>query len=313
MIEEKIVELLSDENIRRILESSSKNGDLVISTDYSSEVTFNHRISDLNAEESKGIIDILNKYGVIKLVDYGNTVACPYCHSINIIERFECPECGSTDLSKGYILQHSKCGKTFSSDTLNIDKCPVCGNPITSRKELKLIGGLFKCNKCGYMFEVPKIVYHCTDCGSEFGIKEANIKKLHKYKLSDEGRKILNTINMIRIISREISENGFKVEVLKKVKGESGVEHIFLMTVILDSDKSIYNIDLTGFFEILEDMYILKNFTKIVDTPNIKHVLIINLDVNKNKPNIPHRDNIYIIYSNNIDDMVTKLINLIKT
>lgn len=312
MIIDKIISLLGDEKVRKILERASEGMDISISTDFKASIDLVHRIGDLNSEESREVIELLAKYGIIEVVRYGSTIGCPYCYGMNVKETFKCPTCESVDIGKGYILQHLRCGKSFSTDKLDVDKCPACGNPITSQRELKLIGGLFKCNNCKNMFEIPYITYVCSDCRSQFGIREAGISSLYEYRVSEDGLKILEAIKSLKIVIDRLLKSGFKVESPGKLMGESGVEHTFPMVIRLQGENPIYTVDITGFFEEIDDTYILKNYIKIIDTPEIKHVYIINTELTKSGLNIPIRGGITVVYATKVEEMIDKLIDILS-
>lgn len=310
MLIDKLIELLRSDDVKKVLESIRSGKDINISTKFSTRVDLSHTVGSLSISESEKVIDLLSKLDIIKEARYANTVRCPYCGSLNIKETFKCPECGSTNIKKVYILQHLKCGKSFSSDKLLVDRCPACKDDITSIKEIRLVGGLFKCNKCGAMFETPNITYTCSDCGSQFGIREADVGTLYKYKLSDEGIRILDDLGKFKTILDKLGERGYDVESPGKISGKSGVEHVFPIVVRSRAHNSVYTVDLTGFFEDIDETYLLKNYIKIIDIPEAKHIFVINSSPANKKINVPPGENIIILYVSNIDEAADKLIDI---
>jgi len=311
MVSDKILNLLRNRSFRKLIHGYAKPEDIEIITRVIRGFDLLHHIEGLSKESVSDVMKIMEEENIIEKVDIGNAVSCPYCGNINLFEYYRCPRCASTDIKKIYMVQHKDCGKVFTTETLKIDKCPKCGKPISSIDELDLIGGLFKCLDCGETFEHPDIRYKCSECGAEFTVREAKVSRVYGYRIRKDSIDILRILFAYDKILQELSSNDYNIEMPGKIVGESGVTHEFPLIIRDNSKNTTYSIDVAGLFGEATEDYILKNFLKIADTPNVIHIYVAKEDLKK-KFNIPSRKNLIWVVADNLSDALVKIKEIIK-
>jgi len=313
MVMDKLLKLLRDKEFRKFLMSREKREDVKISVDIHQGLEVRYRMGDYSAEESDKLVQLLVKEGLTEESLYKNTVACPYCESIDVQTSYSCPRCDSLDIAKQYIIQHLTCGGNFASEFLTLDKCPCCGAKISSSDELRVTGGLFICKSCGYSFDTPMLKYMCNSCGREFSIREAKVKKIHTYTLKEEADKILDLLFIYKEIAGRLVEKGYEVDIPGEILGTSGVTHYFAL-VVRDKHGKNYVIDLSGYLDELDIDSIIKDYIRVMDVASSKYIYV----VSTNRPeiesfikNIPTK-NAVIVRAGNIEDIIQKIESIIE-
>ena len=305
---EKVVRLLKMDHIWKLVNSFASPKEILIGTRVHRVFDVFPYIEGISDEDTKDIIETLMREEALEVVEHSNTPSCPYCTSVNLVEHFRCPYCRTTNIKKVYMIQHIECGKSFTADKFKLDSCPRCGSVIKNIDDVKIIGGLFHCNECGETFETPDIRYKCLNCGYEFGIREANVKKIYRYRIKGESLKTMEAIYGYKLIHDKLSELGFKVEIAGTLNGLSGIKHEF--PLVLRYDEKIYTIDITGLMTSLTDEYLFKLYMIASDTPNVVHICIARENPVK-KYNIPSKGNVTWVLAEDIEDALVKIMNLL--
>ena len=306
--------LLRDKNIVKLVRGTRRE-DFKISTRVRKALEVDFKIGDgLTLEETKDVIEILNKEGLLKEIIETNTVACPYCESIDVDEMLICPKCHSLNIKKVFIALHVGCGRNFTTESLSVATCPRCGKHIKSRDDIRIIGSLFKCDKCSATFEVPEIIFECKACGNRFSIREALVRKIYKYELREEAENIINLLYLYKKIAEEFEKLGFYVGISEKVVGISGVEHIFPLLIKDVKNNRMYSVDLTGLLDEVSRDYLLKSYILVLDTPDVKHIFLINEKFpDEELSSIPPKDNLVFVKVSDPSQAIDKIKDIISS
>ena len=164
---------------------------------------------------------ILNKKGYEKLV------LCPKCGSPHVYTKYSCPKCESTDISNMRLVEHPFCGYTGTLDSFRKGSnlvCPRCNTKLGSRasdtsmksggvrkRDYKIIGSTFECDKCGLKSDRPNIVHNCTECTSNFNYQNSNYEKIFSYEIPENIIKELRTSKEIAILIVEDDDDDAEI------------------------------------------------------------------------------------------------------
>lgn len=188
------------------------------------------RMFYLNVETVIDILDYIVQTGVMDKKVVETLRFCPVCFSYEIIPTEHCPNCSSTNISRGRTIEHFSCGYRNLETVFLLNKgleCPRC------RKQLLIEGKdysrgklMYKCHACGNLSDKPIIDYHCQKCGEYFPIDELGETLVFHYELKNgklEG--IKSTLRMFESIGSNLRENGYSTQYCAQVTGSSGVIH----------------------------------------------------------------------------------------
>lgn len=303
---DKVLKLLSDRSFRKYLFSKQSREDIGVSVDVRHGIKVSYRMGDgLTEDEAAKVLKLLISEGLVKEALHSNTVLCPYCSSVDVQTSYVCPRCGSLDIGKDYVIQHIKCGSMFSADRLTISDCPKCGQPISSVDELRVAGGLFRCNTCNSSFDIPVIRYTCNECGRNFTIREAQVKKIHTYAIKEDAERILDILFAYKIIADILSSKGYEVMMPGEIVGSSGVTHRFAL-IVKGKDNTSYVVDLTGYLGELDIDSIVRDYIKIMDIPSSKYIYVVSNSEDHIEAfvrNLPTK-NVIILHVKSVDDII---------
>ncbi len=179
------------------------------------------------------IYDLLKgiaKKGGLNKKGYEKLVLCPKCGSPHVYTKYSCPKCESTDISNMRLLEHPFCGYTGTLDSFRKGSnlvCPRCDNILGSRasdantkkgglrrRDYKLIGSTFECDKCGWKSDRPDILHSCTECGSNFSYKNSNYESIFSYEIPEKIIKELRKSKEITILI--VEDNDDDAEILTR-------------------------------------------------------------------------------------------------
>lgn len=208
-------------------------------------------VEDYEKQDIRQLLKSLAEKGALIAKEKDRSILCQNCGSPLVISRYRCPRCNSEKVDRIELIEHSFCGYTgvrekFISGSALI--CPNCKTKLGSfnerpigdgsKKDYRIIGSSFECEKCGNRFNKPDVSHTCQNCGAVFDYKTARYEKLYDYEIPEHVIKIMRspkecTILLIednpddaKIIIRYFakSEESFKIEHV--VTGREGLEKI---------------------------------------------------------------------------------------
>jgi hypothetical protein len=155
---------------------------------------------------------------------------CPICFSYEIIPTEHCTNCGSTNISRGRIIEHFSCGyKNLESLFLTNGglECPRCHKSLLVESKDYVRGRLmYKCHACGNLYDSPIIDYHCQKCGEYFPIEELGETLVYQYEITDHKLELIqSSLKTIESLESNFKENKYLVKSHTQVTGTSGIAY----------------------------------------------------------------------------------------
>ncbi|MBA7698258.1 hypothetical protein ES703_106934 [subsurface metagenome] len=203
---------------------------------------YSYRIADDIMETSGkttcSILESLAEKDVLLQDDFERILLTPD-GSIQLIPVERCPNCDSSHLFRGKMIEHFACGHVgFEEDFISGLKtvCPKC------KKELKLIGtdyrypGLrYTCKSCQGIFPLPTIKYRCLKTGEIFSLEELNHVWLYSYRLNEDYRIRLEfELEPKKRFVNYLHKLGYRVQESVKLQGSSGATHTIDLLATMD-------------------------------------------------------------------------------
>jgi CheY-like chemotaxis protein/predicted Zn-ribbon and HTH transcriptional regulator len=175
------------------------------------------------------LLKAIAKKGGINKKGHEKLVLCPKCGSPHVYTKYSCPKCESTDISNMRLVEHPFCGYTGTLDSFRKGSnlvCPRCDNILGSRasdantkkgglrrRDYKLIGSTFECDKCGWKSDRPNIVHNCTECALSFTYRNSNYERIFSYEIPENIIEELRTSKEIAILM--VEDNDDDAEILQ--------------------------------------------------------------------------------------------------
>ena len=173
------------------------------------------------------LLKTIVKKGRLNKKGYEKLVLCPKCGSPHVYTKYSCPKCESTDISNMRLVEHPFCGYTGTLDSFRKGSnlvCPRCNIKLGSRasdtsmksggvhkRDYKIIGSTFECDKCGLKSDRPNIVHNCTECTSNFNYQNSNYEKIFSYEIPENIIKELRTSKEIAILIVEDDDDDAEI------------------------------------------------------------------------------------------------------
>jgi CheY-like chemotaxis protein len=127
------------------------------------------------------------------------------------------------------LVEHPFCGYTGTLNSFRKGSnlvCPRCDNILGSRasdantkkgglrrRDYKLIGSTFECDKCGWKSDRPNIVHNCTECALSFTYRNSNYERIFSYEIPENIIEELRTSKEIAILM--VEDNDDDAEILQ--------------------------------------------------------------------------------------------------
>jgi transposase-like protein len=247
----------------------------------------------MNVDKVLDILDFIvsTKFMVKKQVE--TLKFCPICFSYQIIPTEHCNNCGSTNISRGRIIEHFACGyKNLESMFLTKDglECPRCHSALLVESEDHDRGKLmYKCHACGNLYDEPVIDYHCQKCGEYFPIGELGETIVYQYEVTDHKMELIkSSLRALESLESSLKENNYSVKRSTEVTGTSGITY----------DVDLYATNSVKGDNILAETYLLEDKLTVDE---ILRLQAIGYDLNANK--------IVIITHTSLDQKAESLAN----
>ena len=219
--------------------------------DFTSELGFIYPIVEQTAKvkgaEAVSIVESLTARGILKKNFFDRLLRCPRCHSVNLRPSIHCPKCGSGDIARGRILEHSACGYVGVEDEFSAKGryvCPRCKMELrTMGVDYQSRGVLRKCRDCGEVFNVPLMKWSCLKCSSLVDEDEIDEASIYSYNLDESKRNWLDfELQSKGQFLNFLKQHGYEVTENARVKGRSGAEHCIDILAARDDGIVIHTI-----------------------------------------------------------------------
>lgn len=190
------------------------------------------------SKETALILETLAKQGLLVKQDFEKILASPE-GEVQMIPMETCPNCDSTDLTRGQLIEHFNCGhigleEEFVNGSTQI--CPKC------HRELKLIGtdyrkpGLrYVCSRCHGIFPTPMIKDRSLKTGKIYRLEDLHYIYIYSYTLNETYRQKLEfELEPKKQLMDYLVRLGYKVQESTQVKGRSGATHKIDIVATMD-------------------------------------------------------------------------------
>lgn len=269
-------------------------------------------VLECTSEESKRFLDSLVDEGVLSRDLYLVDIACPKCMGHNVATVYVCPSCGSMNLIKDNLVEHTRCGYIDLISRFNRTeggfKCPNCGN-IVPLSEIRVIGGWYRCVQCNKSISTPKVTHFCRYCKKSFTLDEAVQVKIYRYRVHERTlKRMTDRHRLIRSIYDYLTDIGLSVEIEGKIKGPSGVEHPFNL-LIRDSKGDRWTVDVIVSESPVSHVELIPLYAKMFDVRGLinKPILVVVPSLESAQLRLLKVYNIEVIEGQSVDDALAKV------
>lgn len=181
-----------------------------------------------NVDKVLDILDLIVSKDFLAKKQVETLKFCPICFSYEIIPTEHCTNCGSTNISRGRIIDHFSCGyKNLESLFLTNGglECPRCHKSLlVESKDYQRGKLMYKCHACGNLYESPVIDYHCQKCGEYFPIEELGETVVYQYEVVDHKMEMIkNSLKTLESLEKTLKEKNYLVKRASQVMGTSGI------------------------------------------------------------------------------------------
>ncbi|MGC9116310.1 MAG: hypothetical protein ACP5ID_01640 [Conexivisphaera sp.] len=178
--------------------------------------------------------------------------------------RLSCPFCGSQDLRREELVEHTGCGYVGRlSDFRGKDgsmRCPRCGSPVDAQS-LRSIGFWYQCNSCHQTFPRPNLSLVGAASGKEISPEELEPVKEVSYSVSEELEPVISgLLELIEELASAASSKGYAFGEPFRLRGKSGVEHVFCSSLDGNGSRVLLDLVLCG-----DSPRVLRYVTKAFD------------------------------------------------
>ncbi len=223
------------------------------------------------------ILDDLSYAGILEKRLFERFASCPSCRTHSeVFLRFKCPECGSTELDSGSLIEHLVCGTVHEFEQCVSDDhlaCPTCNEKLVEEgNDYRTVGTFSKCNSCRVHFEGPVQKFACRKCNKEFNPYEASFYETYTYTLKKEVLPEAKSLVGLPLFKSSLEANGYRVEFPGTVTGSSGILHSFTFTAMKDSKT--WAVDLIESDAEVDEKEVLAFYAKVTDAKSAKGILV---------------------------------------
>ena len=273
-------------------------------------------IFGLSDQETIEKLEYFSKLGFFERVYYITLLKCPSCGDFKMLLVLRCPKCNSPHIVKGVVLRHYKCGadgfeEEFIKEGVYI--CPRCNIKIDKPGvDFKNIGVWYKCLKCGEFFGESLEKLYCFKCDKEFLKEECVLQPVWGYDINENRLKEVILDIELETVKKYLEEQ-WNVELFSKVRGESGIEHMFTFRIFTKkplSDEVIVDVEYSK-SPISQDV-VMRLFAKKVDVFAIESVLIAIPRLEEGARRLSDRYGIKVIEVESLKDAIEPLKEIIK-
>jgi hypothetical protein len=274
------------------------------------ETGYRYPIIEAIVGESKTefFLNKLYEANVLERKLYDKVIHCPECGSSLISFRYNCPFCGSFDISKSALVEHVKCG--YMGVETNFFRegrlfCPKCQVPLLKEGvDYRKAGVWCTCNSCKKSFDIPASENFCRSCCFTFNFENAEITDVYSYTLRPSVSKDYTARWMLIGPLREfLAAHGLRVSGPTTLKGRSGAAHVFDLVAFKGevSDKA-YVFDLASSENEVSEQSVIALFAKVFDVSPSRAYLIAIPGLSENGKKMAELYNIRTVEAKNLKD-----------
>ncbi|MGC9177674.1 MAG: hypothetical protein ACP5G6_04560 [Conexivisphaera sp.] len=227
------------------------------------------------------IDDVMEKLsGILKISGTTYRAVASSTGDSEFLARLSCPFCGSQDLRRDELVEHTACGyvgrlSEFKSGDGSMH-CPRCKTAV-DQGSLRSIGFWYICNNCHQTFPRPNLSLVGVKSGKEISPEQLVPVKEVSYDVPEELRGALSELlDLLDRLDASVSSKGYRPTGPFRLKGKSGVEHEFCFGLDGNGSRVLVDLALCG-----DSSKVLRQVTKAFDaSTELPVVLLVAPDVN---------------------------------
>jgi hypothetical protein len=281
--------LAGDEKATRLVTAMLAGGinEIKPELDFSSDMGFAYPFIEetlgVTGQEAVSVLESLASKGILNKDFFDRFLYCPQCRSVNLRPTTHCPRCGSGNIARGRVLEHSICGYVGLEDEFTSQGrlvCPKCKAELRKlESDYRSLGLMRKCYACGDIFPIPVIKWCCLKCSSITSEDRVAQVNLYSYRLDEARRSWLEfelkpKAQLIEFLKRR----GYQVTENATRRGRSGAEHSF--DILATRDNGIITHDIAIGIKVAGDKVSLRDVfefdDKAYDTGLHEKVLLVD-------------------------------------
>lgn len=201
----------------------------------------------IKSPEALTILDYLNNLSILKKEFFDKLLRCPQCHSFHLRPSTHCTKCGSTNISRGRVFEHSVCGYLgLEEDFITKGKyvCPKCQLELRSLSSDYVSLGLRRqCRDCNEVITAPEIRWRCLKCSVISTDEKVDEVYIYSYTLDETKRSWLEfELKPKQQLIDFLKQQGYEVKENASVKGRSGADH--RIDILATRDDGVISYDI---------------------------------------------------------------------
>ena len=263
-------------------------------------------------KESMALLESLADEGILERKFFDKFLYCPQCQSVNLRPLYCCLKCGSANIARGRMLEHSLCKYVSPEDEFLIKGrlvCPKCRQELhTLDIDYRSLGVLYKCCDCAEIFSQPAIKWRCLKCSSVAPAEKILELPVYSYSLNEAKRDWLKfelkpKSQLIQLLQR----HGYEVKENATMRGGSGAEHTF--DILATKDEGVITHYIAIGVEIATKQVGLDRVfdfdDKAYDCGIHDKILLVIPALNQNAESFANRQRIKVLETTDLDTILT--------
>lgn len=237
--------LLNDHTIQMILsgltEGSVTEIEPIFDSDRLPRYLIVENVAKTAPAEARSLLERMRDADIFKRRFYERLILCPECKSpAEIFTRHKCPKCGSLEMERISICEHSTCGSVWELRTLlEHATCPKCRvSAVSEPQTFRVIGITWLCRKCTAKFDRLEEAFFCRSCNRENSLADVELLDVYSYSFNPDVREEVQSALLLPILKKTFESGGFQVEMPGSLVGSSGVPQDFTI-VAKKNDKFV--------------------------------------------------------------------------
>jgi len=201
-------------------------------------------VENITGLSPRSVEDLLEKLAEKEILIrelYTVVAICPFCGESRFVTELVCPLCDSSKLKRGLTIEHLECGYIGFEEEVKNMICPKCGKKMRALGvDYRKPGVMYRCLSCKSFTSKPAKKFACLKERHVFYEEEAASKEIYSYRLNPEKKPFVERwiVNLKPVVETLVAK-GWTVQHPARVRGRSGVEHIFTLFAYQSQGASI--------------------------------------------------------------------------
>jgi len=311
-------QLLLDHTVQMILTGLTEGAVAEIEPAFNSDrmprYLIAENIAKVGPAETRSLLERMKDADILRRSFYERLILCPECKSpAEIFVRHKCPKCGSLEMERISICEHSTCGSVWELRTLlEQTSCPKCHVSADSDMQaFRVIGITWLCKNCGVKFDRLEEAFFCRSCSRENRLADVELLDVYSYSLNHDVKEEVQNALLLPILKRTFEESGLQVEMPGSLMGSSGVPQDF--TIVAKKNNKCAAVDLIQAPEIVDVSAVLASCAKLSDVKTEIGLLLVIPSISDRARAFATAYRLNVIEGKDIGEIAIKLRDFLNT